>query len=364
MLRKLLTGAMVLSLVIGVCGCTGSAPSASEKSAASSVAESSSGQESSKQESSKQESSKQESSKEESSKEESSKEESSKEESSKEESSKQESSKEESSKEESSKEESSKEESSKEESSKEKPSKQEPVEVTSEIIVSVTEPDESSQAPQKKPYVPAPAGTAVGSEWFNDALFIGDSVTLKLSYFAEDNDDLGNAEFLCAGSLGYSNALWDLNHPDNVHPVYNGVKYTVDEGSRVIGANKIFIMLGMNDIGLYGVDGAIENMKILTSRIEQKNPGAEIYIESVTPMLEDSQLRDLNNRSIAQFDEKLEQVCAERGYRYMDVASAVSDGYGNLVPAYCSDPTAMGLHFTDAGCRRWVEYLKNNVADN
>lgn len=220
--------------------------------------------------------------------------------------------------------------------------------------------EESSVQPNPpKPRTPS-NGSPVDAAWFDDALFIGDSVTLKLSYYA-DYGSLGNAEFLCAGSLGYNNALWELNHPDNVHPSYNGVKYTVDEGARIINPNKIFIMLGMNDIGLYGVDGAIEGMKELTSRIEQKCPDADIYIESVTPMLEDMQLRSLNNRTIAEFDQKAAAVCEERGYCYLDIASAVEDEGGNLIYSYCSDPTAMGLHFSDAGCAQWVDYLKNHV---
>ncbi len=222
-------------------------------------------------------------------------------------------------------------------------------------------PQESSAAPKPKPQ-PQPTGTPVDASWFNDALFVGDSVTLKLSYYA-DYGSLGNAQFLCAGSLGYGNALWDINRADNVHPVYNGTKYTVPDGVKMIQPNKIFIMLGMNDIGLYGVDQSIENMKILTSNVEAACPSAVIYIESVTPMLVDSQLRDLNNTTIAQFDAKLKTVCAERGYHYLDIASAVEDGNGNLIYEYCSDATAMGLHFSDAGCNQWVTYLKNHVND-
>lgn len=205
-------------------------------------------------------------------------------------------------------------------------------------------------------------GTPVDASWFDDAVFVGDSVTLKLSYYAEEGA-LGSTEFLCAGSLGWSNALWDIDAEDNVHPIYDGEKYTVDEGLKMLGAKKIIIMLGMNDIGLYGVDEAAENMQKLMDRIVEKNPDAEIYIQSVTPMLENMQLSDLNNTTIAQFDEKLVEICAERGYKYLNVAEAVDDGNGNLVPEYCGDPDAMGLHFSDEGCERWVEYLKNHVND-
>lgn len=220
---------------------------------------------------------------------------------------------------------------------------------------------ESSREPQKPRSSVTPSGTPVDSSWFDDALFIGDSVTLKLSYYAEYGS-LGNAEFLCAGSLGYNNAQWDLYREDNVHPYYNGQKFTVDDGAAYIDPAKIFIMLGMNDIGMYGVDGAVEGMKIITQRIAEKCPNAVIYVQSVTPMLVDSQLRDLNNTTIAEFNRAIQPICQERGYIYLDVASAVDDGYGNLIYEYCGDPTAMGLHFSDTGCAVWVDYLKNHVA--
>ena len=123
--------------------------------------------------------------------------------------------------------------------------------------------------------------------------FVGDSVTLKLSYYAE-NGSLGNAAFLCAGSLGWNNALWELNRSGNVHPVMYGTKYTVDEGVKASGKNKVFIMLGMNDIGLYGVDGAADAMITLTDRIKQKSPDVQIYIESVTPMLRNMQQQGIS----------------------------------------------------------------------
>ncbi len=200
----------------------------------------------------------------------------------------------------------------------------------------------------------------VDKSWFDDAIFVGDSVTLKLSYYAE-NGALGDAAFLCAGSLSYYNALWDIDEENNVHPTLNGTKYTVDEGVAASGKKNVFIMLGMNDIGLNGVDDSIENMKELIERILNKSPEVEIYIQSVTPMLENMQGDMLNNTTIPQFNEKLQEVCEERGFVYLDVASAVSDEAGNLVPEYCGDPEAMGIHFTDAGCKRWVQYLRSHV---
>lgn len=218
--------------------------------------------------------------------------------------------------------------------------------------------EDASQTTEKSD---VPAGEPVDASWFDDAVFIGDSVTLRLCYYCEDHDDLGEAEFLCAGSLGYNNAQMGLDEEGNVHPVYNGEKVLIDDGAAAMGAKKIFVMLGMNDIGLYGVDGAAEGMKTMMARIKEKNPDAVIYVQSVTPMLENMQLTDLNNTTIPAFNEKAKAICEENGFRYLDVASAMDDGNGNLVYEYCGDPDAMGLHFSAEGCKAWIEYLKTHV---
>ena len=382
----------------------------------------SSKEESSKKESSKEESSKKESSREEPSKEESSKEESSKEESSKEESSKEESSKEESSKEESSKEESSKQESSREEPSKQESVKEEswiklqdsniiiplgskyklnystnatcvftwywsdgevldlssdgvvtPKAVgtatitaktdsgqVAECEVTVTEPPPPPPKPVYKDQ-PVLTGEQVSPSWFDDAVFVGDSVTNKLYYYAE-NGCLGNAEFLCSVGIGYHSAMWGLDYRYNVHPVYNGGKVLMEDGIRLIGRKKVIIMLGMNDIGGYGVDDTIRAMEQFTDRILQKNPDVQIYIQSVTPLISSIHRKDLlNNTNVALFNQKAQQVCKERGFVFIDIASAVSDGAGNLRDDLCGDSSYMGLHFNNTGCKLWVEYLRAHV---
>ncbi len=208
---------------------------------------------------------------------------------------------------------------------------------------------------------PERSGTYVGASWFDDAVFVGDSVSVTLANYADDYGALGNADYLCAVSLGYNNALWDLYNPNNVHPKYNGTKVTVDEGVRLSGKKKVFIMLGMNDVGLYGVDGTIDGMITLTNRILQKSPDVQIYIQTVTPLIRGMARGGLNNTNVALYNEKARQVCAERGFIFVDVASAVEDSEGYLIYDYCGDPNYMGLHFNYKGCAQWVEYLKRHV---
>lgn len=226
-------------------------------------------------------------------------------------------------------------------------------------------PPEPEKPKETKPVYKDPPvldGSTVSASWFDDAVFVGDSVSNML-YFYSDNGCLGDAEFLTIACLGYNNALWDIDYKYAVHPSYKGKKVTVDEGVRLTGKKKVFIMLGMNDIGGYGVEGTIDGMKKLTDRILSKSPDVQIYIQSVTPLIPGMTRKDmLNNANVAKFNKRAAEVCEERGFVFVNVAEAVSDLNGALYYKYCSDPGYMGLHMNYDGCEVWVNYLKSHVA--
>ena len=73
-------------------------------------------------------------------------------------------------------------------------------------------------------YTPDPE-QMVDESWFDNAVFVGDSLTNCLTIYTEKYGGLGNAEFVPAAGIGYHSALWDLDTEGNVHPVYYGKKY-------------------------------------------------------------------------------------------------------------------------------------------
>lgn len=217
-----------------------------------------------------------------------------------------------------------------------------------------------------------PESAKVDSSHFDDAVFIGDSVSNKLKLYTTkqrqtDASFLGKAQFLTAGSLGTHNALWDVGRSDAVHPQYEGNKMLLEDSVVAMKAKKVYIMLGMNDVALYGVDDSITSMQTVVSNILAKSPDAKIYIQSATPILTGFEGKKLNNATLTEYNQKLIELCKDKGYYYVDVASVMKTEDGTLIPSYCSDDDlndkqSQGIHFTDEGCKTWVDYLYTHTA--
>lgn len=200
---------------------------------------------------------------------------------------------------------------------------------------------------------------------FEDAVLIGDSVTLKLKNFVTKQrqslpEYFGGGQFLTSGSLGSGNALWEVSSK-SVHPAYQGEKMLLEESVPLTGAKKIYMMLGINDIAVYGLEGAVENYKLLMDRILEAVPDAQFYIQSATPIVEGAETGGLTNENLEKYNLLLKEMCEERGLRFVDVASVMKDENGCLIRDYCSDPDGMGIHLMDDACKLWLGYLMEDA---
>ncbi len=200
-------------------------------------------------------------------------------------------------------------------------------------------------------------GKAVSSSYFNDAVFVGDSVSMSLQLYSASKKSLGKASFVCAASLSPYNAHWEVSSGSK-HPVFKGKKQKVEDAVAASGARKVYIMLGINSLGM-GVDRCVSDLTKLIDKILAKSPKATIILQSVTPMTKDSPIKKstLNNDIIRQYNAKLLELANDNGWYYVNVSEAFKDSEGNLKKSYCSDPSAMGIHFTFEADKVWVDYL-------
>lgn len=206
--------------------------------------------------------------------------------------------------------------------------------------------------------------TQVDDSYFNDAVFIGDSISYGFELYvtekrANGETVLGEAQFLTSGSLSYGNSLWDVSD-ESVHPTYNGEKMKLEDAIAQIKPGKIFILLGTNDVALYGVEQTVANADTEISRMLEASPGAEIFIMSTTPKYSPAESNvdgALNNADIDALNVAMRQFAVEKGYNFMNIAPLFKDETGGLAADYCSDKEGMGIHFTSAAYDIWLNFL-------
>ena len=189
-------------------------------------------------------------------------------------------------------------------------------------------------------------------DWFDDAVFIGDSITVVLGQEAEARGGLGEALFLTEFSYGVRNAvqgvllLW-----------FRGQQLFPWDALPLTGANKLFIMLGANDVAREGgIDVTMEYWEELCSRIKASCPDIQIFVQSELPVWHEIYYEGLNNANLLVYNERLRSFCEEHGYVYVNVADAFRDEYGGLAERYTSD---YYCHISYDGARLWIETLRD-----
>lgn len=219
------------------------------------------------------------------------------------------------------------------------------------IIRNVFDTGNETGTDSRTPVLSPPEVFSGPAEFFNDAVFVGDSVSLKLSYYAATNGSLGSAQFLVRGSYSLFHAV-----NGTMRMTYRGQEMHLEDAIAATGASKVFLMLGMNDIGAYGINKTMDNWEILLGRIRAALPDVEIYIQSMTPVWTGGEKGGLNNHNADLYNQRLKTFAETNGCRYVDVASYMKDGTGGLATEYCSDSY---VHLTDRGAAAWVAVLKD-----
>lgn len=201
---------------------------------------------------------------------------------------------------------------------------------------------------------PVPESTRVNTDYFNDALFVGDSITAGIQSYSL----MKNAEV-----VAFTGINTDTIMSREVIRNDAGELETMPKAiSRHTKAQKIYVMLGANGIGWIGKESFIKNYGIFLDAIRESHPDADIYVQSILPVTASKEKGDekFANSKIRDYNAALQQLAEEKQMYYLNVAEALEDENGCL-PEEAS-PTD-GMHFGPKYYEIWFEYLKQHVAD-
>lgn len=194
---------------------------------------------------------------------------------------------------------------------------------------------------------PVPASTAVEDSFFQDAVFIGDSRMEGFMLYS----GLSVGEFFTHKGLMVNTAFTQAFIKTETDE-----KLTVTQALGRKSYNKVYIMLGINELGWSYSSVFIQKYGELIDEIRKSQPQAQIYIESIMPVTAQRSKEDkiYNNEKIEEYNQLILQMCAQKQVFYVNVAETMTDKDGALF----ADAATDGIHLTKKYCMKWLEYLR------
>ena len=138
----------------------------------------------------------------------------------------------------------------------------------------------------------------------------------------------------------------------------NGEKITLLEDMKGKNIKRVYIMLGVNELGWSYPQVFKSKYKELIKEIKKIKPNAQIYVQSIIPVTKSRDKSDkyFNNTRIEQYNKLVKEVALEENVEYLDVQSALTNSEGYLPEETSPD----GIHIGKSYCEKWLKYLKNN----
>lgn len=216
---------------------------------------------------------------------------------------------------------------------------------------------EPTQEPSAEPSVPAepvveppdiPEGEPVGDEYFEDAAFMGNSLMNGFEMYA----GISTADYYTATSMTVMGA-----GSKYCVTLENGNAGTMIDGLTQKSYGKIYILLGVNEIG-YEVSYFIDQYSAMLDKIIEAQPDCIMYIVGISPvsMAKSSSDPSINMDRVELYNEALYELAKEKGCYFLDLVDALAgdDGY---LPA---NETTDGVHFSANLYGVWADYVRTH----
>lgn len=202
----------------------------------------------------------------------------------------------------------------------------------------------------------------VSLDYFADAAFLGDSLTVG---FSDYSVNLGGA-LIC----GYTGASPNLIVNETSLTNADGVSEVPIEVLAEAQPSKVYILMGTNTLVSTGNDESFLAYyeAMIDQLYEALGDDVILYIQSVPPATEAAVADDkegLESSRLQSINESLALLAAEKGCVYIDLWEVFADEDGNLDADLAA---ADGIHFSAGdGYTAWVSYLRTHAvysADN
>ena len=185
----------------------------------------------------------------------------------------------------------------------------------------------------------------VDESYFEDAVFIGDSITVGL----QDYSGL-NATFYATVGLNVYD-MWDEDFCN-----LNGSKVSLEQALSVKQYKKVYFQIGINEMGRGTIDTFMEAYQKSVEKFMELQPDAIIYVQAIMKVTKSKSDNDpiFNNEGITARNERIAELADGQKIFYIDENEVVCDESGGLNPELTFD----NLHLYGSQYGIWVDFLK------
>lgn len=188
----------------------------------------------------------------------------------------------------------------------------------------------------------------VTEDYFNDAVFIGDSRTVGLFEYGGLEE---RADFFAKISL----TIYDVFTATVGKDEETGEKITVEDALAKKQYGKVYLMLGINELGTGNTEYFMEHYAEAVEKIREMQPDAIIFVEGIMRVTGEKSENDpiFNNARINEKNAAIAALADNRDIFYIDVNEAVCDENGDLY----SDYTIDDIHLKAKYYSLWKDFL-------
>lgn len=193
----------------------------------------------------------------------------------------------------------------------------------------------------------------VEDDYFADAVFIGDSRTVGLFEYGGLEE---TSTFYASTGLTVHKLFTSKIVPV---PGQKKQKMTVEEALSQNQFAKVYLMIGINEMGTGTPETFLEKYAECVAHIQELQPDAVIYLQSIMSVTgERSDQGDyITNEGIAIRNEGIAAMADGERIFYLDVNQAVCDETGAMKADYTYD----GVHLKAQYISLWKDYLKSHA---
>lgn len=215
--------------------------------------------------------------------------------------------------------------------------------------------DDSQENDAYKVDTLVPKTLSVSDNYFEDALFIGDSILKGFKSFVAPYPDNVVADQNAGLDQIFLNKDVYYTTPSVQTTLWKAIDEVLPE------AEKIYVLIGANGVPGYENDKNISFYEDLIVKLKEKFPDKVIYICALTPItkeLSDQRSPDFTTEKINDFNNKLFELCQTYNTYFLQTDENLKNSSGNLLSEYDAGD---GMHLNKDGHTALLDYFKNHI---